>query len=148
MLGVAGILAALHKVGVAWDEVLHEGMPELLVQNWRGCTTRDQALAMGKRCIVSAPYYLDLMYPAEMHYAFDPCAPQAQLVALEDAQQCDQRLEHVAEGIGWTRQWRAGAIERGSTPDTGEVLAARLVCGRNWSTNTPSMFVSGRVCRR
>ena len=103
---VVALLGERGKRPVAWDEVLHEAMPPMLVQNWRGATTRDVARAGGHDCLVSAPYYLDLFFPAEMHYAFDPGAPEAELVALEDAQQSDFRLAHVADGIEWTRQWR------------------------------------------
>ena len=51
-------------------------MPECVVQNWRGATTRDRALAAARSCIVSAPYYLDLHFPADIHYQFDPEASQ------------------------------------------------------------------------
>ena len=39
-------------------------MPDCVVQNWRGATTRDRGLALGQPVLVSAPYYLDLHYPA------------------------------------------------------------------------------------
>ena len=99
------------KIVVGWDEVLHGDMPELVVQNWRGATTRDRALAAGRDCIVSAPYYLDLAYSAGMHYEHDPELEQAAWLALEDAQQADARLAHVAGGIEWTKQWRQGAVD-------------------------------------
>lgn len=108
---MCSMLKALGREVVAWDEVLHEDMPDLLVQNWRGATTRDRALAAKQNCLVSAGYYLDLFYPAEMHYQYDPEATQQELVALEDRQRQDLRLAHVADGITWTDQWRRGAIE-------------------------------------
>lgn len=96
------------RTAVGWDEVLHDDMPHMLVQNWRGATSRDRALALGQPCIVSAPYYLDLFFPADMHY-LSPALAQADWLQWEDALPLDPRLVHVADGIGWTRQWRAGA---------------------------------------
>ena len=107
---ISGEIEALGKRPVGWDEVLHPDMPAMLVQNWRGATTRDRALANSLDCLVSAGYYLDLFYPADMHYGYDPELPQAELLALEDAQRQDLRLEHVAQGIAWTDQWRRGAL--------------------------------------
>ncbi|XOV84130.1 MAG: beta-N-acetylhexosaminidase [bacterium] len=100
------MLVAKHRKLIGWDEVLHPQMPAVLVQNWRGATTRDRALAAGQNCIVSAGYYLDLFYPADLHYGYDPEADQAQLIAFENALADDIRLAHVSQGIGWTHQWR------------------------------------------
>jgi N-acetyl-beta-hexosaminidase len=108
---VCSLVRDLGKTPVAWDEVLHPHMPDCLVQNWRGATTRDRGLALSKPVLVSAPYYLDLHYPAGVHYGFDPEAPQADWLALEDALQDDPRLRHVAKGIEWTKQWRQEAVE-------------------------------------
>ena len=103
-------LAALNKQIIGWDEVLHEQMPDCLVQNWRGATTRDRALAVPRPCIVSAPYYLDLHFPADIHYRFDPTATQQDWLRMEDDLATDLRLEHIAEALSWTHQWRRGAI--------------------------------------
>jgi len=108
---VCDIARSLGKTVVGWDEVLHPDMPQMVVQNWRGVTTRDEVLARSLDCIVSAPYYLDLFYSAEMHYAFDPEGSQIDLLALEDKMQRDLRLAHVSEGIEWTRRWRDSAID-------------------------------------
>ena len=108
---VVEILGKLGKSPVGWDEVLHEEMPDMVVQNWRGVTTRDRIGARGLPCLFSAPYYLDLFYPAEMHYAYDPEAPQAELMALEDLHRQDLRIAHVSDGIGWTLPWRNEAVD-------------------------------------
>lgn len=107
---VCSMVSNTGKQAVAWDEVLHRDMPECVVQNWRGATTRDRALALSMPVLVSAPYYLDLNYPADLHYGFDPEATQSQWLAQEDALQDDPRLRHVADGIEWTKQWRAGNV--------------------------------------
>lgn len=108
---VCALVRDMGKRPVAWDEVLHPDMPDCAVQNWRGATTRDRGLALGQQVLVSAPYYLDLHFPAQMHYDFDPELPQTQWLALEDSMQQDPRLDHVAEGIEWTKQWRQGAVD-------------------------------------
>ncbi|MEM7096697.1 MAG: family 20 glycosylhydrolase [Pseudomonadota bacterium] len=104
---------------VAWDEVLHPDLPPLLVQNWRGATTRDRALSAGHGCIVSAGYYLDLFYPAHYHYRYDPGLPQDDLIALEDSWQQDLQMDHVAEGVEWTKQWRRDAEDALANPEVG-----------------------------
>jgi len=111
------MLAAKNRKVVGWDEVLHPQMPPVLVQNWRGATTRDRALAGGQDCLISAGYYLDLFYPADLHYGYDPQASQAQQIDFENALAEDMRLAHVSEGIGWTHQWRAEMIDIADQPD-------------------------------
>ncbi|NOX51299.1 MAG: family 20 glycosylhydrolase [Gammaproteobacteria bacterium] len=117
---VCEIARSLGKTVVGWDEVLHPDMPQMVVQNWRGVTTRDEVLARSLDCLVSAPYYLDLFYSAEMYYAFDPEGSQIDLLALEDKMQLDLQLAHVSEGIEWTRRWRDSAIDHHH--GTGQVI--------------------------
>lgn len=120
----------VHQQGrrmIAWDEVLHPQFgpePEaatLVVQNWRGATSRNRALAAGHHCVVSSGYYLDLMYPADLHYQFDPALPERELIALEDAMLEDVRLAHIADGMRWTLQWR-DAPSAGQAEASGELL--------------------------
>ncbi|MEM1228897.1 MAG: family 20 glycosylhydrolase [Pseudomonadota bacterium] len=100
---------------LVWDEALHPALatlkPPVTIQNWRGATTRDQALAAGHPCVVSSGYYLDLHYPAHWHYGFDPAAPQPELLALEDELLEAPGYESVADGMRWTHQWRRGAVD-------------------------------------
>ena len=103
---IVEMLSRMGKTAIGWDEVLHSDMPEMVVQNWRGMTTRDRIGAQGLPCIVSAPFYLDLNYPADLHYAFDLEMPQNEAIALEDRLRKDPRLAHVAQGIEWTLHWR------------------------------------------
>ena len=114
---VAAIAARHGKKTIGWDEVLNGGAPaSMTVQAWRGATTRDRALAAGHPCIVSAGYYLDLFYPADVHHAWDPRAPLDELLAREDALLDDPRFAHVAAGLKWAHQWR----EIAPAPGTGE----------------------------
>mgnify|MGYP001194012289 FL=1 len=108
---VSSLVAAHDRQVVGWDEVLHAQMPSMLVQNWRGATTRDRVLEKGLNVLVSAGYYLDLFYPAEFHYSYEPEAKQDQLIQYEDGLRKDIRLEHVARGIAWTDHWRADAVD-------------------------------------
>ncbi|HEY5644835.1 MAG TPA: family 20 glycosylhydrolase [Pseudomonadales bacterium] len=142
---VGAMVAARGRQVVAWDEVLDGGCPaDWIVQAWRGATLRDRVLAAGSRVIVSAPYYLDLNYPVDVHYAVDPAAPQPELLAREDALLADPRFRSVADGIRWTQQWRDGAVERpapAGSPEIlggeaclwGELVTAEVLDTRLWS---------------
>jgi hexosaminidase len=67
------IVAAHGKHMVGWDEVLHPGLPKsVVIQSWRGQPSLWQAAREGYQGILSAGYYLDLMYPASYHYSIDP----------------------------------------------------------------------------
>ncbi len=56
-----------------WDEILQPTLPKtIVIQSWRGQQSLAQAAREGYRGLLSAPYYLDLMYPASQHYAGDP----------------------------------------------------------------------------
>ena len=113
-------IAARHgKRIIGWDEALDSGAPEgMLVQSWRGATAAGRALAAGHDCVVSSGYYLDLFYPADVHHAYAPDAPEAELLALEDALLEDPRFGHVASGLKWVQGWRRPA----PSPGTGKVL--------------------------
>ncbi len=120
---VAALVRGCGRQPVAWDEIEHPTLSgEWIVQAWRGGTARDRLLNAGHSVVVSAPYYLDLHYPADVHLAFDPEAPQSELVALEDALLEDPRLRHVAGGMRWTQQWRKDAA--GTVHGSGRVLGA------------------------
>lgn len=134
---LCGAIAGLGRRPMGWDEVLHPAAPEsVTVQAWRGATSRDRALAAGHDCVVSAPYYLDLFYPADVHYGFDPAAPQQELLDREDALLEDPRFAHVADGLAWTRQWRDDKVDH-VPDDAGRVLGAEACL---WSE-----LVDGRV---
>lgn len=60
-----------HMIG--WDEVLHPDLPKsVVIQSWRGQPSLWQAARQGYQGLLSAGYYLDLMYPAGYHYSIDP----------------------------------------------------------------------------
>jgi hypothetical protein len=142
---VGRIVSSLGRQVLAWDEVDHEQLPvDWIIQAWRGATSRDRLLGRGNRVVLSAPYYLDLHYPAETYYGFDPAASQAELVAREDAMLEDPRFAHVAGGMRWTHQWRKGAVSLTAQPVVsglmgaeaclwGELVDDRVLDQRLWS---------------
>ena len=104
---VGNMMRDLGRIPLGWDEALHPDLAEqFVVQCWRGARQRDLALANGRQVVLSANYYLDLFYPADVHYGFDPEASLQELEAAEDALLEDARLSHVAHGMRWTQHWR------------------------------------------
>ncbi len=61
------------KQMMGWDEILHPDLPrETVVHSWRGQESLGAAARQGLRCVLSHGYYIDLVWPAERHYAVDP----------------------------------------------------------------------------
>jgi len=79
------ILTKYHRRMVGWDEILHPDLPAgSVVQSWRGTEYLGRAAARGMGAILSAPYYLDHMKPADEHYLADPL-PQGHGLTPEEA---------------------------------------------------------------
>ena len=56
-----------------WDEIFEPALPKnIVIQSWRGQASLWRAAREGYQGILSAGYYLDLMYPASYHYSVDP----------------------------------------------------------------------------
>ena len=111
------ILAKNGKHMEGWDEILNPDLPkDTLVQSWRGSETLANAARMGFPTILSAGWYLDLMYPASRHYAVEPLSGGS--ASLSDAQkalilggEAAQWTEYVTPEIIDNRLWpRLGAI--------------------------------------
>lgn len=67
------IVTKHHKRMIGWDEVLQPDLPkDVVIQSWRGQESLWTAAQQGHETILSAGYYLDLMYPASYHYSVDP----------------------------------------------------------------------------
>ena len=93
-LRMVGILHGLGKTPVAWDEVVQPDLPRsVVIQSWRGPGARSRALSAGFDTVHSAPYYLDLFYPADLHYGFDPETEAGANIVR------DPRLAHVRDGL-------------------------------------------------
>ena len=114
-------LTSLGKKVIGWDEVLDEALPEdIVIQAWRGAHAQEYAKQGGHPTIVSAPYYLDLFYPAQLHYCFDPGQSPREVAQAYDSAVSDPRLEHVRNSI--LAQRDHGDFESLRTGGAGEVL--------------------------
>jgi hexosaminidase len=73
------ILRRNGKTMIGWEEIAAgPGMaPDAIVQSWRTSNATADATARGYRTVVSAGYYLDLLMPADFHYATDPADTSA-----------------------------------------------------------------------
>lgn len=61
------------KTMIGWEEVYQPGLdPDVVIQSWKSQKSLFHAVQGGSRGILSAGYYLDLILPAEEHYAVDP----------------------------------------------------------------------------
>jgi hexosaminidase len=129
--------AIVHKHGKdmeGWDEILDGDLPKnSLIQSWRGADSLANAARLGYKTVLSAGYYLDLMYPASQHYAVDPLAgPSASLTAAEKSNIIG------GEAAQWAEYVTPENLDNRLWPRTG-AIAERL-----WSpasvTDVPSMY--------
>jgi len=128
------ILAKHGKHMEGWDEILNPDLPkDTLVQSWRGSETLVNAARMGFPTILSAGWYLDLMYPASRHYAVEPLSGES--ASLSDAQKA---LILGGEAAQWTEYVTPENIDNRLWPRLG-AIAERL-----WSpasvTGVASMY--------
>jgi hexosaminidase len=80
------IVSKHKKIMVGWDEILHPDLPKtVVVQSWRGQDSLAAATKQGYRGLLSNGYYLDLIWPAERHYAVDPMSGAAANLTPEEA---------------------------------------------------------------
>jgi hexosaminidase len=75
---VHALLKARGKTLIGWEEIgLGKVPPDIIVEVWRTSNPTSTETAKGRRVIVAAGYYLDLLRPVEAHYAVDPLDPTA-----------------------------------------------------------------------
>src|SRR5437879_3975079 len=73
-----------HKKMIGWDEILHPDLPkDAVIQSWRGPASLADAARKGYNGILSAGYYIDLIFPASQHYLADPIPPDSALTVEE-----------------------------------------------------------------
>jgi len=119
------ILAKLRRRMVGWDEILHPGLPEgTVVQSWRGVEYVGRAARQGLSTILSAPYYLDHIKPADEHYLADPL-PAGHTLSPEEARrvlggEACMWAEHVNSETVDSRLWPrlAAVAERFWSPQS------------------------------
>ena len=141
---VTDLLRRLGKRPIAWDEALHPELArETVIQAWRGNAARDAALAAGFDCVLSAPYYLDLFYPAALHHAFDPGGDLSQ---AQNRLLADDRTRHVREGL----QWMSGFANLPDLPEAPAAQQGRVLGGEAclWSELVDEGCLDSRVWSR
>ena len=80
------ILRKHGKKMMGWDEVINPDLPKnTVVQSWQGAESLALTAKQGYDSILSAPYYLDKMFPTSTYYAGDPLPAQTNLNASEAA---------------------------------------------------------------
>src|SRR5438128_835493 len=78
------ILQKHHKKMIGWDEILHPDLPkDAVIQSWRGPASLAEAAKKGYSGILSAGFYIDLIFPAAQHYLADPIPADTSLTAEE-----------------------------------------------------------------
>jgi hexosaminidase len=122
------LLKLLEKHGkhmIGWDEILTPDLPkDVMVQSWRGFDSLSAGAKNGYTGILSAGYYLNLMGPAETHYAVDPLPDNTDLSAEQQARILG------GEACMWEEQTSALDIDSRLWPRTA-AIAERLWSPRN-----------------
>lgn len=78
------ILRKHHKKMVGWDEIFEPDLPKtIVVQSWRGPKSLAETARQGYDSLLSAGYYLDMVYPAAQYYEVDPLAGDAAALTPE-----------------------------------------------------------------
>ena len=133
---------------VGWDEILHPGLSRsVVIQSWRTAKYRDIALENGFDCIFSSAYYLDLFYPADIHYGFMPDADLQALQKQEAGIIDDLRLDHIQKLNQWLAKFHAEAANKmlPSTKKRGRVLGGEACM---WSELVSEDLLHTRIWSR
>src|SRR2546427_1795871 len=78
------ILQKHHKKMIGWEEILHPNLPkDAVIHSWRGPASLAEAAKKGYNGILSAGYYIDLIFPASQHYRADPLPVASPLTTQE-----------------------------------------------------------------
>jgi hexosaminidase len=81
------VLKILQKHGkkmIGWEEILHPDLPkDAVIHSWRGPASLAEAAKKGYNGILSAGYYIDLIFPASQHYRADPLPVDSPITASE-----------------------------------------------------------------
>jgi hexosaminidase len=122
---VLKILQKHHKKMIGWEEILHPDLPkDAVIHSWRGPASLADAAKKGYDGILSAGYYIDLIFPASQHYLADPI-PQNTTLTTEEA-------KHVlgGEATMWGEWVSPDTIDSRIWPRTA-AIAERLWSPRN-----------------
>src|SRR5438132_1739442 len=130
---VLKILQKHHKKMIGWEEILHPDLPkDVVIHSWRGPASLAEAAKKGYNGILSAGYYIDLIFSAAQHYLADPI-PQNTTLTAEEA-------KHIlgGEATMWGEWVSADTIDSRIWPRTA-AIAERLWSPRN-VTNVEDMY--------
>jgi hexosaminidase len=122
------VLKILQKHGkkmIGWEEILHPDLPtDAVIHSWRGAASLAEAAKKGYNGILSAGYYIDLIFPASQHYQADPIPRDTTLTAAE--------AKHVlgGEATMWGEWVSPETIDSRIWPRTA-AIAERLWSPRN-----------------
>jgi hexosaminidase len=109
-----------HKHMVGWDEIFNPGLPkDVVIQSWRGTESLNAAAKQGYQGILSAPYYLDAMKSAGVHYLADPIPVDSDLTPEQ------RKLVLGGEVCMWGEQLYERTIDSRIWPRTA-AIAERL----------------------
>ena len=110
---VLAILTRLHRRMVGWDEIFNPALPkDVVVQSWRGEASLVKGALQGYQGVLSAPYYLDAMKPASVHYLADPVPADTSLTPEQ------QKLILGGEVCMWAEQLDQRTIDSRIWPRT------------------------------
>jgi hexosaminidase len=88
---VSKTLQKLGKKMIGWEEILHPDLPrDTVIHSWRGPKSLAEAARKGYDGILSAGFYIDLVYPTWQHYRVDP--------TVSDSNLSEQELKHILGG--------------------------------------------------
>jgi hexosaminidase len=80
------ILKKHGKTMMGWDEIFQPDLPqEVVIHSWRGPAALAEAAKKGYKGVLSAGFYIDLIFPTSQHYAVDPIPADSTLNAAEAA---------------------------------------------------------------
>ena len=140
---VVDFLLSRERTTVVWDEALHETLdPSVVVQAWRGMRARDCALTAGHKTLLSSPYYLDLNYPAHVHYGYWPTMGEEEWKKQDAACLELAVFDHVKDGLRWHQEFGefpdlparpGGEILGGEACMWSELATDELVLRRIWT---------------
>jgi hexosaminidase len=122
------VLKILQKHGkkmIGWEEILHPDLPrDAVIHSWRGAASLAEAAKKGYNGILSAGYYIDLIFPASQHYSADPLPADSTLTAEE--------AKHVlgGEATMWSEWVSPETIDSRIWPRTA-AIAERLWSNRD-----------------
>lgn len=130
---VLAILTRLHRRMMGWDEILTPGLPhDVVVQSWRGNASLAAGARAGYSGVLSAPYYLDAMKSAEVHYLADPIPAETQLTPAQ------QKLILGGEVTMWGEHLNERTIDSRVWPRTAAI--AERFWSRQNVRDVPDMY--------